>query len=80
MKTHKQHMVTEMFDDITIEPVPDGVDPEEFLRRQMDDCPLCQEARARGEIPQVVTVPQRRTRFPRPPRWRTRKRGRAGGG
>ena len=69
---------TTMFD---IEPVPEGVDPIEFLKQQMDDCPLCREARARGEVPEIHSgealrtgVHRRRNTFPRRPRWRTFKR------
>lgn len=70
----------ENIDEILIEAIPDGVDPLEYMRQAMDDCPLCQEARARGEIPQTfVTLPiphepVPRYRFARRPRWRTRKR------
>lgn len=39
---------------ISVEPIPDGVDPAEFMRQQMDDCPLCREARARGEEPIIM--------------------------
>jgi hypothetical protein len=66
-----------------IEPIPDGVDATEFLRQQIDNCPLCQEARARGEVPVIhsgeeltaMIRPRRNTLYKRP-RWRTTKRRR----
>ena len=39
-----------------LEPVPDGVDPQEFFQQQIDNCQLCQEARARGEIPEIHSI------------------------
>jgi hypothetical protein len=65
----------------TIEPIPEGVDPMEFLEQQMDDCPLCREARARGEVPTIrlgEELPHARPRnkFLKRPRWRTMKRSR----
>jgi len=65
----------------TIEAVPAGMDPMEFLKQQMDDCPLCREARARGEEPSIHVGEEllgrisRPTKpFPQRPRWRTMKR------
>ena len=67
----------------SIEPIPESIDPMEFLKQQMDDCPLCREARARGEVPEIHTgaelmakLPPQRRKFLRRPRWRTMKRGR----
>jgi hypothetical protein len=67
--------------EITIEPIPEGVDPMELIKAQMDDCPLCREARARGEVPEFRTGEQvmaharrQRYKFPKRPRWRTLKR------
>jgi hypothetical protein len=57
------------------------MDPREFLQQQMDDCPLCREARARGEEPSIHVGPDVTSRisrptkpFPKRPRWRTMKR------
>ncbi len=70
-----QNLVT---GEVTKEEVPEGVDVEEFLRERMHDCPECQAARARGEVPHVVRPTGHRRRFPRPMRWRKRKRTGAG--
>lgn len=48
-----KHVIRSHGVETVIERVPDGVDPAEFFRQQIDNCPLCQEARARGEEPQV---------------------------
>jgi hypothetical protein len=65
----------------TVEAVPAGMDPTEFLKQQMDDCPLCRELRARGEEPSFhigADLESRISRptkpFPQRPRWRTMKR------
>jgi hypothetical protein len=73
----KHVVVDPLFGEIEIEAVPAGVDPLEHLQRTMDDCPECQAARARGEVPQfgMLSPPARKQRFPRPMRWRKRKRG-----
>ena len=78
-----KHTVTDLTTgEVKIEDIPDGVDPREWMRMRMDDCPLCQEARARGEIPYVASREElrringgapRRQRWQRP-RWRTLKR------
>lgn len=48
-----KHVITDLTTGETkIEDMPADVDPREYLRQQMDDCPLCKEARARGEVPQ----------------------------
>ena len=36
---------------VEIEPIPPDVDPREFMRQRMQDCPECQAALARGEQP-----------------------------
>lgn len=69
---------------IEIEDIPADVDPREWLRQQMDDCPLCKEARARGEVPlfgdgellhEAMQTAARRQRLSmRRPRWRALKR------
>jgi hypothetical protein len=65
----------------TIQAVPAGADPMDFLRQQMDDCPLCREARARGEVAEIHigetpirTISRPNKPFPQRPRWRTLKR------
>ena len=68
----------------TIEPIPEGVDPVAFLKQQMDDCPLCREARARGEVPEIHSGEElaamvrrsRPSRFAKRPRWRAMKKRR----
>jgi hypothetical protein len=80
-----KHVVTDLTTGkiIKMEDIPAGVDPNEHIRQQMDDCPLCKEARARGEVPRVYdremvqaliedAVP--RPLFKRRPRWRNLKR------
>lgn len=80
-----KHVVTDLTTgEITIEDIPPGVDPREWMRQQMDDCPLCKEARARGEVPLFGDMESlhagmkqgaRRQRiFGRRPRWRSLKR------
>jgi hypothetical protein len=74
------HMVTNLETGaVTHEEIPDGVDPTQFMKERMDDCPLCKIARERGELPIIGTGPlptmSRPKRWPRPARWRTRKRG-----
>lgn len=71
----KRNPTIDLGDGITIEQVPEGVDPRAFLQAVMDDCPECQQARARGETPTFIEVPPppRSSPFARPPRWRTRK-------
>jgi hypothetical protein len=80
-----KHTVTDLTTGkITIEDIPAGVDPREWMRQRMDDCPLCKEARARGEVPHDVDIElvrevmdraARRQRLSmRRPRWRTLKR------
>jgi hypothetical protein len=39
---------------ISMEPIPDDVDPIEFFRRQIHDCPECRAARERGETPIII--------------------------
>jgi hypothetical protein len=67
----------------TVQAVPAGMDPKELLEQQMDDCPLCLEARARGEVPEIHVAGgdeligriRRPTKpFPQRPRWRMLKR------
>jgi hypothetical protein len=68
--------------EITIEKVdvPEGetFDPAAFLEKAMHDCPDCQAARARGEVPRIVHVdslPAKRDVVrDRRPRWRDLKR------
>lgn len=55
--------------------------PRDQLRQVMDDCPECQAARARGEVPQYFSTDEllgeeRRARRKKPTirRWRTMKR------
>ncbi len=70
--------------EVTMEEIPADVDPREWLRQRMDDCPLCKEARARGEVPQfgdmesLHEVMKQVARSPRErwrrPRWRSLKR------
>jgi hypothetical protein len=81
-----KHVVTDLTTGkiIEMEDIPADVDVREHLRQQMDDCPLCKEARARGEVPQwgdmellreVMDRAERRQRLSRRrPRWRTLKR------
>jgi hypothetical protein len=63
---------------MTSEPMPDGV----TLEQLMDDCPECQAARARGEMPMIGTgeelkalIARKHPAF-RKPRWRNIKRRR----
>jgi hypothetical protein len=80
-----KHAVTDLITGkVTIEDIPPGVDPKEWMRQRMDDCPLCQEARARGEVPVfgdpeqlrnvMENVARRQRMAARRPRWRTLKR------
>jgi hypothetical protein len=81
-----KHVVTDLTTGkiIKMEDIPPDVDVREHLRQQMDDCPLCKEARARGEVPhevdmelvrEVMDRAARRQRVSmRRPRWRTLKR------
>lgn len=84
----RKHVVTDLTTGkiIKMEDIPTDVDPREHIRQQMDDCPLCKEARAHGEVPQfgdgellrtvLESVARRRQRHTsmRRPRWRTLKR------
>jgi hypothetical protein len=81
-----KHVITDLTGTILeIEDIPAGVDPLEHMQRKMDDCPLCQEARARGEVPRFATpsmvrelnddlARQRLAALRRRPRWRDLKR------
>lgn len=80
-----KHVITDLTTGaVTMEDIPPDVDPREWMRQRMDDCPLCKEARARGEVPQpgdmdllreVMAHAARRPRVSmRRPRWRTLKR------
>lgn len=80
-----KHVVTNLITgEIEIEDIPAGVDPHEYMLQQMDDCPLCKEARARGEVAQLgdmellrevtARIARRRRFSSRRPRWRTLKR------
>lgn len=80
-----KHVVTDLTGNIIkVEDMPSDVDVREHIRQQMDDCPLCKEARARGEVPQffdgellreAIDRAARRQRLSmRRPRWRTLKR------
>lgn len=84
-----KHVVTDLTtgEIIKIEDIPADVDPQEHFRQQMDDCPLCKEARARGEVPITFTAEEirravadarheRRSAWRRP-RWRELKRRRS---
>jgi hypothetical protein len=74
------HLVTNFeTGEITQQEIPEGVDPRKFMEQQIDDCPLCQEARARGELPIIQSGPLPTMRAPK--RWpsRTRWRKRKGG-
>jgi len=80
-----KHMITDLTTgEVKVEDIPPDVDPREWIRQQMDDCPLCKEARARGEVPQfhdgallrdaMDRATRRPSRFMRRPRWRSLKR------
>lgn len=69
----RYHVVSSPEQGVTMQEIPAGIDPKAFLEDAMDDCPLCQEARARGEKPLVMSLP-RKGPFARRSRWRTRKR------
>jgi hypothetical protein len=64
------------------DPGATDIDPQEYIRRKLHDCPECRAAMARGERPQFVSaedlaeaVERARPRgFARRPRWRTFKR------
>jgi hypothetical protein len=65
--------------EVTQQEIPEGVDAREFMQQQLDDCPLCQQARARGEQPVIHSGPlptmRAPKRWPRATRWRKRKGG-----
>jgi hypothetical protein len=74
----RYHMVHDLITGETrLEPMKATTDAEARAELQalIDDCPECQAARARGEVPQIVSVPRvpMRERFRRP-RWRNLKR------
>jgi hypothetical protein len=63
--------------EIEIEEIPPGIDPAEFVRRKIAECPECQAAIARGETPEIIHAVdltreqrQRHPLFARRPRWR----------
>jgi len=73
---------------VSVEEMPADIDPREYLRKAVADCPECAAAMARGEVPQLGHGPEmqaaldemmstaRRTVFGRRPRWRDVKRRR----
>jgi len=78
----KKHIVFDMRtgEVIKVEEIPADVDPREWMRKAVHDCPECRAAMERGEVPQFGTfdpeleLPPPRPRFWRRPRWRTLKR------
>ena len=87
--SNMKHVVIDRFTGRVVkeEEMPSDIDPREFLRQQMADCPECAAALARGERPQFGHGPEieaaladsiaRRTVFGRRPRWRDLKRRRS---
>jgi hypothetical protein len=78
----RKHIVTDLMGNVLkVEDMPTDIDPAEYLRQQVHDCPECRAALERGEKPIWATpadlelVNRRRPRRDKPDRWRKRKRG-----